>query len=434
MIDATSLYIARRYVRSGSSGKLLAFASWFAFGSVALGSMALILALAILGGFERELSENAVKFTAHIEVTGFNKRTLAQAEIVRRLMKERVPNIRAVSAFVQAEGLARSKTFIDGVMIKGIVPESDVAGVRANMIAGTFAFSLPDAREVIIGAKMARKLGLGLGNKLTIYSTDNAGAAQILQQSQSSMRNLATNQDSLRSYAETMLSQAVVEQFVVVGMFETGMSEYDDLYVYIPFKRAAQLFRLPDDAASGFDVLVHDIRLVQQSSAAIDSLFGYPFFPMTLYEKYNDIFAWIDLQKQPVPLVLGLITIVAVFNIIATLLMAVVQKMSSIGVLRAMGMAPKRITRIFLLQGVFIGGAGSIAGCSLALILCALQAHFHLIRLQGSIYFMSYLPIEFAWQHYALVIGLSIAMSLLAAWIPARIGGKIPILRALRFQ
>ncbi|TAE23261.1 MAG: ABC transporter permease [Candidatus Kapaibacterium sp.] len=431
MLDFTSLYIARRYVRSGSSGKLLAFATWFAFGSVALGSMALILALAILGGFERELSENAVKFTAHIEVTGFNKRTLAQAEIVRRLMKERIPNIRAVSAFVQAEGLARSKTFIDGVMIKGIVPETDVAGVRANMIAGAFAFSTPEAREVIIGAKMARKLGLSMGGTLTIYSTDNAAASHILQQSQ----NPAPIHDSLpTSAAETMLSQAVVEQFVVVGVFETGMSEYDDVYVYVPFRRAVQLFRLPVDAASGFDVVVHDIRRVQESSAAIDSLFGYPFFPMTLYEKYNDIFAWIDLQKQPVPLVLGLITIVAVFNIIATLLMAVVQKMSSIGVLRAMGMEAKHITRVFLLQGVFIGGAGSIAGCSIALILCALQAKFHLIRLQGSIYFMSYLPIEFAWQHYALVIGLSLAMSLLAAWIPARIGGKIPLLRALRFQ
>jgi lipoprotein-releasing system permease protein len=419
-MNTTSLFIARRYLRSGASGTLLTFASLVAFGSVALGSMALILALAVLGGFERELSANAVKFTAHIEVTGFGKRALEGSVDAMRIMQERIPNVRAVSRFVQAEGIVRSKTFMDGVMIKGIVPEQDVAGIRANMLEGRFAFSALDARETIIGKKLARKLGLELGGKLTVYSTDNVTAFQI--------------RDSMRSFTESMIAQAVVEQFTIIGFYETGMSEYDDLYVYVPFARAAQLFRMPSGAASGFDILVHDLARVRQTSMAIDSLFGYPFFPMTVYEKYNDIFAWIDLQKQPVPLVLGLITIVAVFNIIATLLMAVVQKMSSIGVLRAMGMPEREITRVFLLQGILIGGVGSVVGCLAALILCALQAKFKIIALQGSIYFLSAVPIEFSWQHYALVLGISLVMSIGAAWIPARIGGRIPILKALRFQ
>lgn len=429
-MNITALFIARRYLRTGgTSGTLLTFASRVAFVSVALGSMALILALAILGGFERELSANAVKFTAHIEITGFGKRPLDGEAAVKRQMKERIPNIRAVSSFVQAEGIARSKTFLDGVLIKGIVPEQDVAGIRGNMLAGNFAFSSPDAREVIIGGKMARKLGLTLGGKLTVYSTDNASASQILDSA-----NNSSEKSSRPTFTESMIRQAVVEQFTVVGIYETGMSEYDDLYAYIPFARAADLFRLPQGAASGFDVLVHDVARVQASSAAIDSLFGYPFFPMTLYEKYNDIFAWIDLQKQPVPLILGLITIVAAFNIIATLLMAVVQKMASIGTLRAMGMQERHITQVFLVQGGILGGLGSLTGCLLALILCALQANYHIISLQGSIYFLSSVPIEFAWWHYALVFGTSLAMSLCAAWIPARVGARVPILKALRFQ
>jgi lipoprotein-releasing system permease protein len=432
-MNTTSLFIARRYLRSSESGALLTFASLVAFGSVALGSMALILALAVLGGFERELSANAVKFTAHIEVTGFGKRPLSESALVMRQMKERIPNVRAVSCFVQAEGIARSKTFMDGVMVKGIVPEQDVAGIPSSMLEGKFAFSTPDAREAIIGGKLARKLGLSMGNKLTAYSTDNATSAQILDSANHSTNN-STNNSAEQSFTERMITQAVVEQFTIVGVYETGMSEYDDLYVYVPFARAATLFRLPEGAASGFDILVYDLARVQQTSRAIDSTFGYPFFPMTVYEKYNDIFAWIDLQKQPVPLVLGLITIVAVFNIIATLLMAVVQKMSSIGVLRAMGMPQSGITRVFLVQGVMIGGVGSVLGCLTALTLCVLQAKYKIIALQGSIYFLSAVPIEFAWQHYALVIGVSLVMSVIAAWIPARIGGRIPVLKALRFQ
>jgi lipoprotein-releasing system permease protein len=340
-----------------------------------------------------------------------------------------------VSEFVQAEGIARSKTFMDGAVVKGIMPEQDVSGIRGNMLEGKFAFSSPTAREVIIGAKMARKLGLGMGQKLTFYSTDNSTTSMV----RDSLQLLANIQNNVKSapnltFTESMISQAVVEQFTIIGIYETGMSEYDDLYAYIPLRRAAELFRLPNDAASGFDVLVHDVSHVQNTAKSIDSLFGYPFFPMTLYEKYNDIFAWIDLQKQPVPLVLGLITIVAVFNIVATLLMAVVQKMSSIGVLRAIGMPEKHITQIFLLQGFLIGGAGSLLGCGAALVVCILQSHYKLIRLQGNIYFLSSIPIEFAWWHYALVLGVSICMSLVAAWIPARIGGRIPILKALRFQ
>lgn len=417
-----ALFIARRYLQSSSSGgQLLAFASVVAFASVALGSMALILALAILGGFERELNANAVKFTAHIEVRGFNKKILIKkASVLERIASQ--PNIRAVSAYIEAEGLARSKTFMDGVMVRGVETASDVGGIRDNMLTGNFSFSSPDAREIIIGSKLAQKLGLESGKKLVIYSTDQATAQTFAE---------GTNQTTT---PENALQNAVIEQFTIVGIYETGMSSFDELYVYIPFAKAATLFGVPDDAASGFDVLLQDITHIRDDAANLEKLLGYPFFLQTVYEKYNDIFAWIDLQKQPVPLVLGLITIVAAFNIVATLFMTVVQKMSSIGVLRALGMKRSAITRIFLMQGMILGTSASLTGCFVALCLCALQEKYHLIQLKGSIYFLSALPIEFAWQHYALVLGVSVSMSALAALIPSVIGGRIRILRALSFQ
>ncbi|MCU0425144.1 MAG: ABC transporter permease [Candidatus Kapabacteria bacterium] len=417
-----TLFIARRYLQASSAeGRLLAFASLVAFVSVALGSMALILALAILGGFERELNANAVKFTAHIEVRGFNKKVLMnKTSVLERIAAQ--PNIRAVAAYIEAEGLARSKTFIDGVMVRGIETESAVRGIRSNMLAGNYAFSSPEAREIVIGSKLAQKLGLEIGKKLVIYSTDQATAQTFAE---------GTNQTTV---PEKALQSAVIEQFTIVGIYETGMSSFDELYVYIPFALAARMFGVPSDAASGFDILLHDMTHIYDNAAALEKLLGYPFFVRTVYEIYNDIFAWIDLQKQPVPLVLGLITIVAVFNIVATLLMTVVQKISSIGILRALGMQRRAITRIFLLQGMILGTSASLAGCLLALFLCALQAQFQIIRLQGSIYFLSAVPIEFAWQHYALVLGVSVSMSALAAFIPAVVGGRIRLLKALRFQ
>jgi lipoprotein-releasing system permease protein len=390
--------------------------------------MALILALAILGGFERELRENAVKFTSHIEITGFNKRLLPQYDTVLTALRA-TPNVKQASAFIAAEAIARSATFMDGAQIRGIHtdtvsknPTNQVlTGVRGNMIAGAFAFTTPDALEAVVGGKLARKLGLTLGKKLTLYS---------LRRNINESGEAASNPIA----AANPQQNAIVEQFRVVGIYETGMSEYDDLYIYVPFEAAAKAFHIPSGSASGFDVLVHDLSAVKQTAARIEETLGYPFFVMTLYDLYSSMFAWIELQKEPVPLILGLISIVAAFNIVATLFMAVVQKMPSIGVLRALGMKSRSIAVIFLAQGLAISGAGTLAGCALGATLCWIQHEYKVIALKGEIYFLSAVPIEFAAWHYLLVIGASLAFSAVAALIPAVVGARIPVLRALKFQ
>jgi lipoprotein-releasing system permease protein len=407
------LFLARRYAQpaqNAAAGRLFSFASSVAFVSVMLGSMALILALAILGGFERELRENVVKFTAHIEITGFGKRVLPEYKRVLGLLRA-TPNVEQASTFIASEAIARSATFMDGVQVRGIQSPSDMSGIRRTMTAGAFAFSSQAAREAVIGGKLARKLNLSVGKKLTLYALTN---------------------DSLALTAPD--KAAIIEQFRIVGIYETGMSEYDDLYVYIPFEAASQVFHIPSGSASGFHVLVRDLSQVKLTAARIEETLGYPFFVLTLFDLYSAMFAWIELQKEPVPIVLGLISIVAVFNIVATLFMAVVQKTSSIGVLRALGMKRRAIASIFLLQGLAIGTAGTLAGCGLGAVLCWLQHTYHIIALKGEIYFINAVPIEFAAWHYALVIGASVACSALAALIPAFVGARIPVLRALKFQ
>ncbi len=408
-----AFFLAQRYLNtrqsSGTgerSGNLLSFASLVAFVSVMLGSMALILALAILGGFERELRENAVKFTAHIEITGFGKRLLPNAERVLATLPEKVPNIRQISMFIAAEGIARSSSFMDGVLAKGIIPERDVTGIRSTMKEGVFAFSSGEAREIIIGKKLAQKLTLGLGKKMTLYSIRG----------------------------DLRLNAPIVEQFTIVGIYETGMSEYDDLYVYVPFEAARTIFGIPKGATSGFDILVHDITAVKQTASAIEDVLGYPYFVQTIFELYDAMFAWIELQKQPVPIILGLISIVAVFNIVATLFMAVVQRISAIGILRTLGMNQRSIVAMFLYQGLSIGAFGTLTGCALGAILCWVQHDYKLIALKGEIYFLNAVPIEFSVWHYAVVAGVSIALSGFAALIPAVVGSKVRVLRALQFQ
>ena len=415
-----SLYIAWRYLRASSAeNKLLAFASLTAFVGVAVGSMALALAFSILEGFERELARGAANFSAHIEVRGFGGQALERERFLQ-WAKTDAPNVLAAEAYIEAEAIIRSKFAIEGVALRGIEGGGAIGNLSSTIQRGTAFFSSPAAREIIIGEKLAHKLGIDLGGKVVAYAAPFSAA-----------RAQQTLADALSGGAST---KPVIEQFTVVGVYRTQMSEYDDLRAYIPIARAQAAFGVPDGMTSGFAVWTRNVEDAQQTAADIEKMFGYPFFPQTLYELYDAMFAWIDLQKEPVPLILSLLSLVAAFNIVATLFMAVVQKMSSIGVLRALGMRGRQITSVFLLQGVLLGATASLCGCALAFLLSLAQAHFQIIRLDGSVYFLSSVPVAFVWRHYAIVFCASATLSALAAFIPARISGGIPILKALRFQ
>lgn len=400
-----SLFIARRYARPQRGERFLSFVSLIALGSIALGSAALIIALAVLGGFERDLRENAVKFTSHVQLQGFAKKPLPNYQNTLDILTGQIPNISSASPFIAHEGIARSSSFLDGVLIKGILPQRDVSAIKNNMTKGAFNFSSPNAFEIIVGQKLARKLNVDVGGKMVLYS--------IL--------------------GDPTVTPPIVEEFRIVGLYSTGMAEYDDMYVYIPFAVAGRLFEMPEQSASGFDIMVKNIGEIDATVTKIEDTLGYPYYPRSVFEMYSSMFAWIELQRKPIPLVLALISIVAVFNVVATLLMLVVEKMHSIGILRSIGMKRRDILRIFLFQGLTIGVAGTLTGCALAFGVCWLQATYKIIALKGEIYYLDAVPIEFNLTHYAIVISVSLVMCFLATLIPSYIASRIQPLKALHF-
>ncbi len=402
-----STFIARRYAQPRNNARFLSFVSLVALLGIALGSAALIVSMAVLDGFEHELKNNAFKFSANIQVSGFDEAPIPNEKTRREGILNVIPNVKAIAPYVSHHAVVRAPDYIEGIVVRGIVPEMDVSTLRDNITDGRFDFSAPDAYEMIVGKKLARQLGVGVGDNIVIYALVGDATAMAL---------------------------PIIEQFEVVGIYETGMAVYDDLYVYAPFDRAATLFRLPEGAASGFDILVNDLDRIDETANLLDDLMLYPFFSRTVFDTYAGMFAWIELQKEPIPLVLGLISIVAVFNVIATLLMLVIEKIRSIGILRALGMTRADIRRIFLFQGLTLGAAGTLAGCVLGFALCWIQAEYHVISLQGELYFLDAVPIRFVPWHYAIVSVVGLALSFAATLIPAAIAARIKPLRALRFS
>ncbi len=401
-------YISSKFAASARRQKFLSFSRMVALFSVMLGSMALIVSLSVLTGFENALRENAVKFTSHIQIIAFNRKPLTDYGKTIQQVREKFSEVTAIAPVIEKEGLIRSKSYIEGIMIRGVNPDVDINNLKKYTTAGTYKFSTGPVKEIIIGKRLAKKLGVKLNEELVVYA--------------------------MREGIEGTMSYPDISKFKVTGIYETGMAKYDDIVAYIPFETASYMFKMPGNSATGYEIILKDVSKAGPLSEQIQSYLGYPHYCISIFDLHNAMFAWIELQKEPIPLVLGLISIVAVFNILTILLITVVEKTHSIGILRALGLTNKEIIAIFVYQGTSIGFIGTLLGCAIALIFSIVQQQYGLIHLPGEIYFMDKLPVAINPIHYVIVIGISICLSLAATLIPSFIAVKINTIKALRFK
>ncbi len=402
-----SYFVARRFLRSRRNSGFISFVTFFAVLGVALGVAALIVTLSILQGFERTIKENVVSFTAHMQIYGFQNQALHDPQAAIEKVKARYPLVEVMAPYVAREAMIRSDESIDGVLIKGIDPENDISAGRQRLIEGNYDLAVREEgmQAILLGKRLAERLSVNVGDRVLIFA--------------------------LGGYSLT-LSQARVMQFVVTGLYETGMEEYDASYVFIHLTNAQKLFQF-GSSVSGFDVLVRDLSSLKTLAQEIPEDLGYPFYARTMFQMYRNLFSWIELQKSQIPIILGLIIIVATVNVIGTLLMMVMEKTKGIGVLRTLGASRSTISRVFLLQGMFIGLAGTIIGNILAFLLCWIEMNYRLISLPSGIYYMTHVPIELSWFNFLLVSGAALILCYLCSLIPSRLAGSRDPIALLRF-
>ena len=401
-------YIAKKFSSSAKRQRFLNFSRIVALISVMLGTIALIISLSVLTGFDKALHENAVKFTSHIQIISFNRTPFNDYTSTIQKIKYSFPEVKSIAPVIEKEGLIKSKTFVDGILIRGINAENDITNIKRNIIQGKFSFSGRTVREVIIGKRLSDKLKINLGDSVIIYA--------------------------MRQTPEGQYTYPDISKYKVTAFFETGMSKYDDMIVYIPFETATLITGLQPTSTVSFELMLHDIDKLKETSQRIQDFLGYPFYCITVYDIHSAMFSWIELQKEPIPIVLGLISIVAVFNILTILLITVVEKTNSIAILRTLGLRNREIIGVFIFQGTTLGLIGTLIGSIIAFILCFIQLKFKVISLSGDIYFMDSLPIEISAWHYVIVIGTAVVLSLISTLIPSFISVRINTIKALRFK
>ena len=405
-----TFFISKKFLQEKKKSQTFSLLSSITIIGIAIGVAALIITLSILQGFEKSIQEKLVNLDSHIQIVGFGELPLSQIEKNSEIITEVVGNeLRELSKVISELTVVRFKNYTDGMLIRGVENNYFVNKQSLNIKEGSSeSLFIENENNIVIGKILADRIQAKLGDKITIFA-------------------LSGNE------IPSSENPPIIEQFIISGIFESGVSKYDDSFAFISFNKAQTLFNFFGKISS-YEIQLNNIEKVDSLANQLQEALRHPHFVKTFFDTNRQIFTWLELHKKPIPIVLGLIILVAVFNIISTLLMLILEKRTTIGTIKAMGGTNFLINKIFLLQGFVIAIVGTLLGNTIAFSLLIIQDTFNIISLPSAIYFISTVPISFDWKIYLMVSLISVALCLVSAIVPSWMASRTKIVNSLRFE
>ena len=400
-----SWYIAKNFILSRKDSRFISLISTISIVGIALGVATLIIAISVLKGFEQTITNKVIDFDSHIKITSYRTILPDYNKSLLWLESQLAAFNPDITPFASKLVIVSYKKKKDGLNLIGIEPNDEKPFLVRNIVSGEY--KLLD-NSVLIGKKLADKLFIKVGDKITVFALRNDDIP---------------SPDNLPN----------IEKFLVTGIFESGMTEYDDTYAYTSLSTAQKLFAIGDNI-TGYNIKLADISKIDSLAIHLAKSLRYPHYVRSVYQLHRNIFTWIELQKEPIPIVLALIILVAVFNIIGTLLMIVLEKTRAVGVLKTLGSKRNQIMTIFLINGSIIGVVGIILGSVFGYLLMFIQEKFDVITLPSSVYFMSRVPFLITADTFIVIAIVTFLLCILASLIPSFIASKIKPVNALRFS
>lgn len=404
-------FIALRYLRARRRQTAVSVITGIAVAGLALGVAALIVAQAMVTGFRSGLQERILQGTAHLNLLHDDNSEIDDYQNLTTRMRE-VPGIRAAAATIYAPVLIDAGGDQEQAVIKGVDLE---APPEASEIFSTVIEGDPqnldqagDAPGVLLGRELARILGVGVGNRITIVSAQRRLTPLGLQ------------------------SRPRYTELKVAGIFASGLYDYDASWAYVALRTAQEM-----TGRSGANVIqmkVTNLDEVEKYAVQVREVAGEGFTTTTWQELNRPLFAALQLQHRIIVIFFALLIAIAALNIITALTMMVMEKNRDIAILRAQGATPRAIQRIFLFQGLIIGGVGSGIGLGLGLLLCELANRFNLISLPAEFYAVSSITLHARWQDSGWVVLLTLTISLLATLYPSHAASRLTPVEALRYE
>ncbi|MBI3566894.1 MAG: ABC transporter permease [Gemmatimonadetes bacterium] len=416
-MTSLELAIAWRYLRSRRGSRLLSFISVIAIGGIVVGISALIVILGVMNGLQSDLRDKILVASPDVRVLTFGSdlRVPGWRKALDKVKKQ--PGVVAVAPFVLTQALVRAgSSYTEGAQIAGIEPTGvrrpAVTSIRDHAFAGDFSFATPDGRRhgAVVGKMLADRMSIVPGTKLTLISA--AG---------------------MQPNAVTGGYLPAVFEAEVTGLFETGMYEYDNSYVFVDLALAQQVAGL-DTAVTGLEVRTTSRDAASDIADSIGVALGFPYHTVTWVEQNSALFRALKLEKLGMSVILSLIIMVAAFNVVSTLTMVVRDKTREIGILKAMGLPSASVRRVFLVQGLVIGVVGTGLGLIIGVGAGFTIDHYRLISLDPTIYFIDHLPVHLQWLDTALIAVLGVVIATLATLYPASQAARLYPIEAIRSE
>jgi len=402
-------FIAKRYLRRGGGSLFLSFITMISILGVFLGVACLLVVLAVMSGFHRDLRDKILGTNSHLIVLKYHNEPMEEYPELLPRMRE-FPSVIGVSPFIFSKVLIEHGRYLDGIAIRGIDPESfhEVTDLKDKIVAGQLDFEEENLPGIVLGVDLADNLRAHVGDTLTLASPMNG--------------------------TETPLGRfPKLKKFQLAGMFDAGMYEYNTALAYISLE-SAQEFLGMGKAVTGIEVKLDDLYKAPQIAREITSSLGYPYLTRDWIESNRNLFAALKLEKTTMFVILTLIIIVAAFNIIATLIMLVIQKTKEIGILKSMGATRQSIMRIFMLDGLTIGGIGTLLGILGGIVISWLLSKYKFISLPADVYFIETLPIHMEVLDFSLVALSALVITFLATLYPAYKASQLTPVEAIRAE
>lgn len=404
-------FIARRYLRAKRKISLISIISTISILGITVGVFALVCVMSVFNGFSSLVRDQLVGFDPHLRVTPLSTTTLDPDSLL--------PSIRRVDGVVGAAPFVSGRSVILYPEVRVVqlraMRKADVSaaiGLENKIISGRFQDA--DARvphPIVLGSQLSFALRSSVGDTISMLSQSGL-------------------EESLTMYAEPQ-----VVQCVITGIFEMGShKEYNSYFAYTDLETGREIFDVAEDAM-GIEIRVDNLERAEAVKDSLGRLLGTGYLVETWHDLHRDLFAVMELERWSAYIILSLIIVVAVFNVLGSLTMTVIEKRRDIGILKIMGASDQAIQRIYLFEGMMVGVIGLVGGLCIGLVAVWLQQTYGLfMKLDVSVYIISSLPVELRASDVLLVSVTALLLSFTAAIYPARRAARLLAADAVRWE
>ena len=403
------LFVSKR-IAAGASPSFSRFIIVVSVVAVALSLSVMIVTTAMVSGFQKEISEKIFGFWGHIHLTQFElaggyeeKPVLKNDDLIGQLAA--LDGVKHIQSFAHKAGIIKTANDIEGIVLKGVDDDFNWHFFDKYMVSGnSFAYESEKTNSIVISNYTAKRLRLQVGDDLLIYVIQNKPPHKY-------------------------------RKLNITGIYKSGLLEFDKFYALVDIRHIQQLNGWDADEIGGYEVFVEDIdRLDSLNRQIYFNYIGADMNSQTIKEIFPNIFDWLTLQNMNEVVILVLMVIVAVINMISTLLILILDRTNMIGILKALGATNANVKKIFLYNATFIIGQGMVVGNVLGLAVCFAQKWFHIITLPEDSYYLSAAPVDLQVGTILLINVSTLAICVLVLILPAGLVGRISPVKAIRFN